>query len=114
MFPGNYFVLKEHIFEPNLIFFCFLRRAALQGMTYYTIGPGGHECAAGVAASMRVTDPAILHYRDTAFQVFRNIQAGVTDGGLRNLMRSYACSSLDPISGDTAFFGPFSPTYLNL
>jgi 2-oxoisovalerate dehydrogenase E1 component len=74
------------------------RRAAITGSVYYTIGPGGHEAVAGVAAALRPTDPAILHYRDTAFQVQRASQVGHTDM-LQKLMRSYTVSSLDSCTG---------------
>lgn len=74
------------------------RRAAITGTVYYTIGPGGHEAISGVAAALRPTDPAILHYRDTAFQVQRALQAGDSEM-LRKLMRSYTVSSLDSCTG---------------
>lgn len=38
---------------------------------YYTIGSAGHEGNAAVAAALRVTDPAFLHYRSGAFYVER-------------------------------------------
>ena len=34
-----------------------------QGRGYYTIGSSGHEGNAAVAAALRPTDPALLHYR---------------------------------------------------
>ena len=34
-----------------------------RGAGYYTIGSSGHEGNAGVAAALRLTDPALLHYR---------------------------------------------------
>eukprot|EP00457_Paulinella_chromatophora_P002859 gb/GEZN01002864.1/.p1 GENE.gb/GEZN01002864.1/~~gb/GEZN01002864.1/.p1 ORF type:complete len:769 (+),score=46.19 gb/GEZN01002864.1/:31-2337(+) len=74
------------------------RRAALEGTVFYTIGPGGHEGVAGLAAALRPTDPAFLHYRDTAFQLMRSLQAGDTDV-LLNLMRSYTLSSRDKTTG---------------
>ena len=45
------------------------RRAVLrrQGKGFYTIGSAGHEGNAGVAAALRPTDPALLHYRSGAF-----------------------------------------------
>jgi 2-oxoisovalerate dehydrogenase E1 component len=33
---------------------------------YYTIGSSGHESNAAVAAALRLTDPALLHYRSGA------------------------------------------------
>ena len=38
-----------------------------RGYGYYTIGSAGHESNAAVAAALRVTDPALLHYRSGGF-----------------------------------------------
>src|SRR6266702_2512934 len=38
-----------------------------RGSGYYTIGSAGHESNAAVAAALRLTDPALLHYRSGAF-----------------------------------------------
>ena len=38
-----------------------------QGKGYYTIGSSGHEGNAAVAAALRPTDPALLHYRSGGF-----------------------------------------------
>ncbi len=70
-------------------------RAAGEG--YYTIGSSGHEGMAAVAAALRPTDPAFLHYRDAAFQIAR---AGQVDlDPLPDLLLSFLASSDDPISG---------------
>src|SRR4051794_8521910 len=45
---------------------------------YYTIGSAGHEGNAAVAAALRPTDPALLHYRSGAFYCAR---AGQVAGG---------------------------------
>ncbi|HET8616451.1 MAG TPA: hypothetical protein VFL94_13075, partial [Actinomycetales bacterium] len=45
-----------------------------QGRGYYTIGSSGHESNAAVAAALRPTDPALLHYRSGAFYVRRAMQ----------------------------------------
>ncbi|WP_091291663.1 transketolase C-terminal domain-containing protein [Micromonospora halophytica] len=42
---------------------------------YYTIGSAGHEANAVVAAALRPTDPALLHYRSGAFYCTRAAQA---------------------------------------
>ncbi|MEH0938705.1 thiamine pyrophosphate-dependent enzyme [Micromonospora psammae] len=42
---------------------------------YYTIGSAGHEGNAAVAAALRPTDPALLHYRSGAFYCVRAAQA---------------------------------------
>jgi|GEM_PF-16119 len=45
------------------------------GEGYYTIGSCGHEGNAAVAAALRPTDPALLHYRSGAFYCVRAVQA---------------------------------------
>ncbi len=80
-------------------------RAAGEG--YYTIGSSGHEGMAAVAAALRPTDPAFLHYRDAAFQVARAAQAiepgqdpsSAEGQTMRDLVLSLRASSDDPISG---------------
>ncbi len=42
-----------------------------KGIGYYTIGSSGHEGNACVAAALRPTDPALLHYRSGAFFLHR-------------------------------------------
>lgn len=68
------------------------------GQGFYTIGSSGHEGLAAVAAAVRPTDPAFLHYRDAAFQIAR---AGQVPGQSMawDMALSFACSSEDPISG---------------
>lgn len=68
------------------------------GQGFYTIGSSGHEGMAAVAAALRPTDPAFLHYRDAAFQIAR---AGQVPGQTmaRDMLLSFACSAEDPISG---------------
>ncbi|SCG61539.1 thiamine pyrophosphate-dependent enzyme [Micromonospora inositola] len=56
------------------------------GEGFYTIGSAGHESNAAVAAALRPTDPALLHYRSGAFYCLRAAQAagtfppGIADG----------------------------------
>ncbi|SCG60332.1 thiamine pyrophosphate-dependent enzyme [Micromonospora zamorensis] len=45
------------------------------GEGFYTIGSAGHEGNAAVAAALRPTDPALLHYRSGAFYCQRAAQA---------------------------------------
>ncbi|WP_346538948.1 transketolase C-terminal domain-containing protein [Micromonospora sp. DPT] len=45
------------------------------GEGFYTIGSAGHEANAAVAAALRPTDPALLHYRSGAFYCARAAQA---------------------------------------
>ncbi|WP_209346828.1 thiamine pyrophosphate-dependent enzyme [Pontixanthobacter sp. CEM42] len=69
-----------------------------KGQGFYTIGSSGHEGMAAVAAALRPTDMAFLHYRDAAFQIQRAEQApGQTITW--DMLLSFACSSDDPISG---------------
>jgi 2-oxoisovalerate dehydrogenase E1 component len=68
------------------------------GQGFYTIGSSGHEGMAAVAAALRPTDIAFLHYRDAAFQIAR---AGQVPGETPawDMLLSFASSSEDPISG---------------
>ncbi|MEW2381834.1 transketolase C-terminal domain-containing protein [Micromonospora sp. NPDC047707] len=50
------------------------------GEGFYTIGSAGHEGNAAVAAALRPTDPALLHYRSGAFYCVRAAQAAGADG----------------------------------
>jgi len=68
------------------------------GTGFYTIGSSGHEGLAAVAAALRPTDMAFLHYRDAAFQIQRAEQVpGQTIAW--DMLLSFASSSDDPISG---------------
>ncbi|HMM08274.1 MAG TPA: thiamine pyrophosphate-dependent enzyme [Paracoccus solventivorans] len=68
------------------------------GTGFYTIGSSGHEGLAAVAAALRPTDMAFLHYRDAAFQIQRAEQLpGQTVAW--DMLLSFASSSDDPISG---------------
>ncbi|MEM7295323.1 MAG: thiamine pyrophosphate-dependent enzyme [Pseudomonadota bacterium] len=74
------------------------REMQAAGQGFYTIGSSGHEGMAAVAAALRPTDPAFLHYRDGAFQIAR---AGQVPGQnpAWDMLLSFACSSEDPTSG---------------
>ena len=74
------------------------RQLRAQGVGYYTIGSSGHEGIAAVAAALRPTDMAFLHYRDAAFQVERARQVE-GQAPVRDLILSLLASSDDPISG---------------
>ena len=74
------------------------RKMQAKGQGFYTIGSSGHEGNAAVAAALRPTDPAFLHYRDGAFQVARAAQLpGQTP--LWDMLLSFSCAAEDPISG---------------
>src|SRR6185312_9897260 len=44
-----------------------------RGRGYYSIASAGHEANAAVAAALRPTDPALLHYRSGAFYTARGV-----------------------------------------
>ncbi|MBO4206739.1 thiamine pyrophosphate-dependent enzyme [Micromonospora echinofusca] len=68
------------------------------GEGYYTISSAGHEGNAAVAAAVRPTDPALLHYRSGAFYCARAAQVpGSTP--IADVLHSAAASRDDPISG---------------
>ncbi|MFA9230783.1 MAG: dehydrogenase E1 component subunit alpha/beta [Microgenomates group bacterium] len=72
------------------------------GTGFYTIGSSGHEGMAAVAAALRPTDMAFLHYRDAAFQIARAHQVADQTPGQNialDLLLSFAASADDPISG---------------
>jgi len=74
------------------------RAMQAKGQGFYTIGSSGHEGMAAVAAALRPTDMAFLHYRDAAFQIQRAEQVpGQTIAW--DMLLSFACSKDDPISG---------------
>ncbi|MCV2874444.1 thiamine pyrophosphate-dependent enzyme [Defluviimonas sp. WL0050] len=68
------------------------------GQGFYTIGSSGHEGLAAVAAALRPTDMAFLHYRDAAFQIARGQQVPGQSIAW-DMLLSFAASSEDPISG---------------
>ncbi|MBU8829541.1 thiamine pyrophosphate-dependent enzyme [Mycolicibacterium goodii] len=69
-----------------------------QGQGFYTIGSSGHEGNAAVAAALRLTDPALLHYRSGGFYVAR---AGQADGSdpIRDVLLGILAATSEPISG---------------
>jgi 2-oxoisovalerate dehydrogenase E1 component len=68
------------------------------GEGYYTIGSAGHEGNAAVAAALRPTDPALLHYRSGGFYCARAAQVGDTDP-IRDVLRGLVASAAEPIAG---------------
>ena len=74
------------------------RTLQARGEGFYTIGSSGHEGNAALAAALRVTDMAFLHYRSNAFQLHRARQLpGQTPDW--DMLLSFAASAEDPISG---------------
>jgi 2-oxoisovalerate dehydrogenase E1 component len=73
-----------------------------QGKGYYTIGSSGHEGNAAVAAALRPTDPALLHYRSGGFFLARAQQVGGRSSGsdaLRDVLLGLVAATEEPISG---------------
>ncbi len=75
-----------------------------RGRGYYTIGSSGHEGNAAVAAALRPTDPALLHYRSGGFFLARAAQVDGSDP-LRDVLLSLVGATEEPISG-----GRLAPT----
>ncbi|HEX4060759.1 MAG TPA: thiamine pyrophosphate-dependent enzyme [Streptosporangiaceae bacterium] len=74
-----------------------------RGAGFYTIGSSGHEGNAAVAAALRVSDPALLHYRSGAFYLARACQAGGPSEGLergvRDVLLGLVAAAAEPIAG---------------
>jgi 2-oxoisovalerate dehydrogenase E1 component len=83
------------------------RRMQAAGRGYYTIGSAGHESNAAVAAALRPTDPALLHYRSGGFYVRRAWQynaagrAGyvVPVDPIADVLEGVAADAAEPIAG---------------
>jgi len=69
-----------------------------RGLGYYTIGSAGHESNALVAAALRPTDPALLHYRSGGFYLARARQVAGHDGA-RDVLLGLLASADEPIAG---------------
>ena len=68
------------------------------GEGFYTIGSSGHEGNAALAAAVRPTDPALLHYRSGGFYCARATQVGGTEP-IRDILRGLVASAAEPIAG---------------
>ena len=69
-----------------------------QGHGYYTIGSAGHESNAAVALSLRVTDPALLHYRSGGFYCARARQRPGHDA-IGDVLSGMLALTDEPIAG---------------
>src|SRR3954447_15680519 len=69
-----------------------------RGKGFYTIGSSGHEGNVAVAAALRPTDPALLHYRSGGFFLARAQQVENSDG-LRDVLLGIVAATKEPISG---------------
>jgi 2-oxoisovalerate dehydrogenase E1 component len=74
------------------------RRLHAQKQGFYTIGSSGHEGNAAIALALRVTDPALLHYRDAPFFIQRSKAVPGIDITY-DMLLSFVASSDDPIAG---------------
>jgi 2-oxoisovalerate dehydrogenase E1 component len=74
------------------------RKLKNEGRGFYTIGSSGHEGNAAVAAALRPTDPALLHYRSGAFFLQRAKQAQLGSAAL-DVLLGMTASRDDPIAG---------------
>jgi len=70
-----------------------------RGAGFYTIGSSGHEGNAGVAAALRLTDPALLHYRSGAFYLARAAQARPARDGISDVLLGLVAATAEPIAG---------------
>jgi len=70
-----------------------------RGAGFYTIGSSGHEANAGVAAALRLTDPALLHYRSGAFYLARAQQASPPYDGVLDVLLGLVAAVAEPIAG---------------
>jgi 2-oxoisovalerate dehydrogenase E1 component len=68
-----------------------------QGRGFYTISSAGHEGNAAVAAALRPTDPALLHYRSGAFYCARARQVAGIDP-VADILLGVAASAEEPIA----------------
>ncbi len=69
-----------------------------QGRGFYTISSAGHEGNAAVAAALRPSDPALLHYRSGGFYCARARQVPGIDP-VRDVLLGVAASADEPIAG---------------
>ncbi|MFB9569006.1 thiamine pyrophosphate-dependent enzyme [Saccharopolyspora hordei] len=73
------------------------RELGKQGKGFYSIGSSGHESNAAVAAALRPTDPALLHYRSGGFYLHRARQVP-GQHPLRDVLLGVVASADEPIS----------------
>jgi 2-oxoisovalerate dehydrogenase E1 component len=74
------------------------RELRARGQGFYTIGSAGHESNAAVAAALRPTDPALLHYRSGAFYLHRAAQVP-RQNPLYDVLLGVVAAVDEPIAG---------------
>ena len=70
-----------------------------QNKGFYTIGSSGHEGNAALAAALRPTDPALVHYRSGGFYLARAAQAGRAKEALRDVLLGVVAAACEPMAG---------------
>ena len=70
-----------------------------KGLGFYTIGSAGHEGNAAVAAALRTSDPALLHYRSGAFYLARSQGVRPARAGVRDVLAGVLALAEEPIAG---------------
>lgn len=94
-------ILCREIFEAQIVsrhldFAARWLRARNDG--FYTIGSAGHEGNAAIAAALRPTDPALLHYRSGGFYAMRARQVPGSNP-IRDVLLGLCAASSEPIAG---------------
>ena len=74
------------------------RELQAEGEGFYTIGSAGHEANALVAAALRPTDPALLHYRSGGFYLARAAQVPGS-APVRDVLQGLMGLADEPIAG---------------
>ncbi len=74
------------------------RELRARGQGFYTIGSSGHESNAAVAAALRPTDPALLHYRSGGFYLQRAAQVP-GHNPLYDVLAGVVAATDEPIAG---------------
>src|SRR4051794_7406889 len=71
-----------------------------RGKGFYTIGSSGHEGNVAVAAALRPTDPALLHYRSGGFYCSPSapLAGPGRSGAGRDILRGGAAATPQPIA----------------
>ncbi|HTU72538.1 MAG TPA: thiamine pyrophosphate-dependent enzyme [Trebonia sp.] len=69
-----------------------------EGHGFYTIGSAGHESNAAIAAALRPSDPALLHYRSGGFYLARAAQVPGSQP-IRDVLLGLVGAADEPIAG---------------
>lgn len=94
--PAGLALLEAQFVSRHLDFAA--RYLQARGDAFYTIGSAGHESNAALAAALRPTDPALLHYRSGAFYARRASQVSGIDP-VYDMLTGLTASTEEPIAG---------------